>query len=197
MKRMNNIYFTIEVNYAGLTDQLLQFAVIYSLGNSLGYQYTHTKLRSFRSNPAQNYTYNILLRIYKDLKFSTLKKLTRSQDIYDHLGINDHFDNLDSPSNDLVFDQIINIDVNTEFSLDKDFSNIGDIKKLIEEKIIKESGSGNILLKFNYLKAKKEILRLKNYMPAFNNYIDLYDIYKRSANTRQRNSLFDKTKKID
>ena len=190
---MNNIYFTIEVNHAGFTDQLLQFSIIYTLGNSLEYKYTHTKLKAYRSNPANNFTDNRLLRILKNLNSSKLKN---SRDIYGHLGINDHFENHYSHANDLVFDQIINIDVKAEFSLDKDFNNIGDIKKHIEKEIIKNSGSGNILLKFNYLKARKEILRLKNYIPPINNYLDFYDIYKNSANIKKRNSLFDSTKKI-
>ncbi len=58
------VYFTILPSKAGFTDQLYQFSVFYKLGLSLGYVYLHSKYVSDREG---------------------------SEDIYDFLGFNEHF----------------------------------------------------------------------------------------------------------
>ena len=60
---MNNIYFTINVNKAGFTDQLSQFSIYYALGMYLEFNYLHTPLRSFRSNTPR---YNPLCFYFKN-----------------------------------------------------------------------------------------------------------------------------------
>lgn len=51
-------YFTVELKYGGLTDQLVKLAVFYHIGNSLNFKYYFTKLyteRSYAEDGLQNY----------------------------------------------------------------------------------------------------------------------------------------------
>jgi hypothetical protein len=80
--KQKNIYFTIELEKAGFTDQLIQFIVFYNLGTSLNLKFSHTKLQSPRS---------FVTTKSKEQNSSVRQEKDRFEDVYDFLGLNNFF----------------------------------------------------------------------------------------------------------
>ena len=98
MLSQNDVFFTVNVNTEGFTDQLTRFIFFYKIGTSLGLNYTYTSLHSSRSNIAFTGPHQ------------TNRKLSDSySDIYDFLGLNTCLKRLSSDNDaiSLAFNDII------------------------------------------------------------------------------------------
>lgn len=80
--KQKNVYFTIELEKAGFTDQLIQFIVFHNLGTSLNFIFSHTKLQSSRS---------FVKNKSDDQNRSEGQEKDQYEDVYDFLGLNKFF----------------------------------------------------------------------------------------------------------
>jgi len=80
--KQKNVYFTIELEKAGITDQLIQFIVFHNLGTSLNFIFSHTKLQSSRS---------FVKNKSDDQNSSEGQEKDQYEDVYDFLGLNKFF----------------------------------------------------------------------------------------------------------
>lgn len=134
-----NVFFTIELDKSGFTDQLIQFIVIYNIGSALKLKYIHTDLYSGRSfnEGHQSGKKNNSSQKYKD--------------VYDFLGINDYFNQMFSKST--LAEKTINADYylkDDSYFLKRGIAGLKDLTAYIKLDLLKllNHSDNDILVKF-------------------------------------------------
>lgn len=195
---MNNIYFTINVNKAGFTDQLSQFSIYYALGMYLEFNYLHTPLRSFRSNTPRYNPY-VFISKTKNLFYLVLNKFFKKEDIFDHIGINKHFDGIEYKLNNKKFENVIEIHFFENFIEENNIKNFEDLKEYILKKI--QAGTisqgKNILIKFVHVKGMKQTWWIEEKIGPAAQYLDIKNIYNKTRVSDPVKSLFPDNEKTN
>jgi len=192
---MSNIYFTVNVNKAGFTDQLSQFSVYYTLGKYLGFEYVHTRIKTYRSSPVIYSKYVFISKLFN--LFHIIKRFFNlNNELFDNIGINSHFKNNLLKRNE--YKSIVEIKFDEEFITNNNIRGLEDLKAYILTLAEKINGNDNkkLLIKFIHITGMKQTWWIKNVLPPARNYLDLYKIYKHSRSANSIMSLYSKNNEI-
>lgn len=141
-QKEEEIFFTIKVSNAGLSDQLTQLSKFYKLGIGLSYIYVHTPFTCKRSS-----SFTIIEKLVKKVenlvnKFCGLK-ISHDQDKIIHfLGLNKHDLNINDDK--FLAYKIVNVYM-WEIFRENDISEISQLKKFVEKSVL---SSGRIIYSF-------------------------------------------------
>jgi len=190
---MNNIYFTVIVNNRGFTDQLSQFSVYYTLGRYLGYRYLHTELKIQRSSPAY---YNRYVFISKLLNlFYIIKRFFNLHiNLFDLLGINDHFKNTISKKD--KFEKIVEIRFDEDFINKNSINSCKTLENYIRGVVENNISETKILVKFIHKFGMDQVWWIKKALPPASEYINIPEIYQQTRTKYPVKSLFNNKKEI-
>jgi hypothetical protein len=176
--KQKNVYFTIELEKAGFTDQLIQFIVFHNLGTSLNFIFSHTQLQSSRS---------FVKNKSDEQNSSDGQKKDQYEDVYDFLGLNKFFTGIshEIPVSHNV--KTVNLDMeNDSYFFYKGIAQKKNLATYLKLKLINEiSSSGDHTLVRFRLKGHSSYFRMFNSSEEYYSFqYDLKSIYNKERESK-------------